>query len=231
MAHCAFCSVLMSVWKQRYSFPGRGCFWHIIWVVVFLLHCSMLYPKSTWYIGAVSLWLCFMRALKYYDSSTTIILLSNMFAVCGMDRGLVWMRSSDASVTFSSGIEHVSVVIYYSISKMMFLIYLSRWWEVVKFVYKGSLLTLGLCLFFTKFVCTANSVDHGWLVMIFCCNIWIYDIYKYMFNIFLDVTIFYPNPITSGFTLRLPQDLWDLLKQKNGKWTLWFITKNRDTKW
>ena len=54
-----------------------------------------------------------------------------MSFVCGMDRGLVWIRSPYTYFTSSSGIEFASVVIDYSISKMMFSIDLSWWYEVV----------------------------------------------------------------------------------------------------
>ena len=48
-----------------------------------------------------------------------------MFVVCGMDRGLVLMRSSDEYFTYSSVLEYFYVVLDCSIAKMMILIDLS----------------------------------------------------------------------------------------------------------
>ena len=45
-----------------------------------------------------------------------------MFVVCGMDRGLVLMRSSDEYFTYSSVLEYFYVVLDYSLAKMIFLI-------------------------------------------------------------------------------------------------------------
>ena len=63
----------------------------------------------------------------------------------------------------------------------------------------------------------ANYVDNGWWVLIFGSNIWYYDIYIYIFNIHINVTIFYMEPFTYESILRYPRDLWALLRHKTGK--------------
>ena len=108
-------------------------------------HCSISDTNSTWDLGAVALYFFLMRVLKDCDSSTALTFISNMIVVCGMDMVLVWMILSHASFTSSLEIEYVFVVIDYSISKMIFLIDLTWWYEVVKFLFQGSLLTPSPC--------------------------------------------------------------------------------------
>ena len=55
LAQYPSCLVLMSDWKQTYSFPGIGCFWHFIGGVLLFFHCSVSDIKSTLDLGAMSL--------------------------------------------------------------------------------------------------------------------------------------------------------------------------------
>ena len=43
------------------------------------------------FLGAVSMLLCYMGVEKDCDSSSTVISVSKMFVVCGIDRGRFWM--------------------------------------------------------------------------------------------------------------------------------------------
>ena len=99
LVHCAKCLVLLSVWKQRYYFPYGRIFWPIIWVVVLFWHISVSDPNRTWALVSVALWFFSLGVSKDCESSSTVTFLSNMFVFCGMDTGLVWIKSVVAFCT------------------------------------------------------------------------------------------------------------------------------------
>ena len=118
--HCSSRALSPSVQKQKYYFIDGASFWHIIWVGVLRWNLSVSYPSIPWVLGAVTLWWSFMGVSKYCDSSSTVIFVSNIFVVCGIDTGLVSMRSYVLSFTAVLVLEYASVVNCYLLATSMF---------------------------------------------------------------------------------------------------------------
>ena len=57
---------------------------------------------------------------KDCESSSTVIFIYNMFVVCGLITGLVWMLSSVASLTAVLGMEYESTVCDFLFTISMF---------------------------------------------------------------------------------------------------------------
>ena len=80
--------------KYIYSFPDGVNLWRVIRYVIFCWRFSVSYTNRTWSLGLVALWFYVFSVSKVFDLTSTVKCVSEMFVVCGMDMGLVWMRSS-----------------------------------------------------------------------------------------------------------------------------------------
>ena len=68
-----------------------------------------------------------------------------------------------------------------------------------------------LPVFFTMFVCTSNSVDHGWWVIIFCWRFQNDEAYKHIFNIwYISELIFLFIPLLLKSLYIYPLKIYDL---------------------
>ena len=81
------------------------------------------------------------------DFSSTVTSISNIFVVCELDKGLFLMKLSVVCITPLLGMKYLFVVIYYLLTTSMFLLILSRLFEVGKVIAKGPSVIPGFCLF------------------------------------------------------------------------------------
>ena len=88
---------------------------------------------------------------KYCKFSSRVAFLYNIFVVCVVGMGLIWILSYVVSVADIYGLEHVSVVSDYLLATTIVSINLSWLCEVGEVEFKGPWVTPGCCLFFPSF--------------------------------------------------------------------------------
>ena len=125
------------------------------------LHCSQSYANRTYEFVAVEPWLCFLEVVENWDSSSTVIFVSNMFVMCGLDKGRVGMISSFETLQKSLYCNMLLRIMIIYFLHQYFHLYYHAYMKWIKLFLKDYWWHQVVASLFTKFVFSANSVGHG----------------------------------------------------------------------
>ena len=169
--------------KNKILFPGGGSFWLGLWVVLLSLYFSDSDPLKTWALCAVKLWLFFRafqmtgccRQHRYSWSSCFFVWDRYRWSLNRICRFIVYRIGCTRMFICSK--------LFFTFEIIVFIDCFITIWSGLRYVGRISGAVRLLPVLFAKFACSANSVGHGWLFIIFCCIFWNYEVSKHISNI------------------------------------------------
>ena len=120
--------------------------------------------------GNLVQWHCdfFLGVSNDWESSSTHISVLIVGFVCGLDMG--WVKITSVGLHYAPIFYRnmsLQLIIVYFVINIFIQIFMTIWmiWSILEMISGAFRSILVLC---TKFVCSTNSVGHGWWIMIFC---------------------------------------------------------------